>query len=313
MLSLKVPGRVDALLVDLGSVVQRGQIIARLTPTDFELRHLQADAALQQARALDCRRSERRQHDRISTFVARGISARADLESAEAQLQIAEGRYAGRARGSAQLARPCSRNAARNSRSRVSSSTTPCFARPSMASSASVSRLPASIGAAGTPIVTVVRQHPLRLQLAVPERAPTRCALGQTCARHASKAIQTCMKAAYRAAEPGDRRRQPHAADRSRSAERRRPAAARHLRQGRDRHREAERSWSCRNRRSWSLPASRRCWSSRTARRTSNASAPAPRSGDHVEIIEGLASRRRGHHRARRPRRRRRRSRHRVR
>jgi RND family efflux transporter MFP subunit len=33
--------------------------------------------------------------------------------------------------------------------------------------------------AAGTPIVTVVRQHPLRLQLAVPERAATEVRLGQ--------------------------------------------------------------------------------------------------------------------------------------
>src|SRR5690606_14642356 len=51
MLSLKVTGRLEELLVDLGSPVRRGQVIARLTPTDFELRLRQAEAALQQARA----------------------------------------------------------------------------------------------------------------------------------------------------------------------------------------------------------------------------------------------------------------------
>ena len=95
-----------AAIVDLGTPVRRGQPVARLTPTDFELRLRQADAALQQARArlglpptgdddtVEIEKTAlvrqaqaaleeaRRQRDRISTFVQRGISARADLESA---------------------------------------------------------------------------------------------------------------------------------------------------------------------------------------------------------------------------------------
>ena len=51
MLSFKVTGRIEELRVDLGSRVERGDIIARLTPTDFVLRMQQAEAALQQARA----------------------------------------------------------------------------------------------------------------------------------------------------------------------------------------------------------------------------------------------------------------------
>ena len=50
-LSLKVTGRLEELLVDLGSPVRKGQVLARLTPTDFELRLRQSEAALQQARA----------------------------------------------------------------------------------------------------------------------------------------------------------------------------------------------------------------------------------------------------------------------
>jgi HlyD family secretion protein len=49
--SFKVAGRLDALEVDLGSPVERGQMLGRLTPTDFALRVTQSEAALQQARA----------------------------------------------------------------------------------------------------------------------------------------------------------------------------------------------------------------------------------------------------------------------
>ncbi|HUE89926.1 MAG TPA: biotin/lipoyl-binding protein [Vicinamibacterales bacterium] len=51
ILSLRVTGRLEEMLVDLGSPVRRGQVVARLTPTDFDLRLRQAVAALQQARA----------------------------------------------------------------------------------------------------------------------------------------------------------------------------------------------------------------------------------------------------------------------
>ena len=50
-LSVKVPGRVGAIMVDLGSVVRRGQVVAQIEQQDYRLRVQQADAALQQARA----------------------------------------------------------------------------------------------------------------------------------------------------------------------------------------------------------------------------------------------------------------------
>ena len=50
-LSMKVTGRLKDLYVDLGSRVTRGQVLARLMPTDFDLRESQSEAALQQARA----------------------------------------------------------------------------------------------------------------------------------------------------------------------------------------------------------------------------------------------------------------------
>src|SRR5574342_667209 len=47
----KVAGRVSEIAVDLGSPVRRGQVLARLDPTDYRIRVAQADAALRQARA----------------------------------------------------------------------------------------------------------------------------------------------------------------------------------------------------------------------------------------------------------------------
>ena len=43
-LSLKVTGRLDSLLVDLGSPVRQGQVVARLLPNDFVSRVSQATA-----------------------------------------------------------------------------------------------------------------------------------------------------------------------------------------------------------------------------------------------------------------------------
>jgi RND family efflux transporter MFP subunit len=202
MLSLKVTGRLEEMLVDLGSPVRRGQVIARLTPTDFELRLRQAEAALQQARArlgldpageddvVDIERTSivrqakaaldeaRRQRDRFATFVQRGISARADLESADAQLQIADGRYQDALdevrNRQAVLAQRRSEVALARQQLEDTTLKSPIdgVVRERLA-------FAGEFRSAGTPIVTVVRQHPLRLQLAVPERSAATLGVGQ--------------------------------------------------------------------------------------------------------------------------------------
>ena len=203
MLSLKVTGRLEELLVDLGSPVRRGQIMARLSPTDFELRLRQSEAALQQARArlgLDpdgtndavaieltaivrqasaTLEEARRQRERITTFVERGISARADLESAQAQEQIADGRYQDALEEvrnrQAVLAQRRSEVALARQQLEDTSLRSPIdgVVRDRLA-------FAGEFRAAGTPIFTVVRQHPLRLQLGVPERSAAGVRLGQT-------------------------------------------------------------------------------------------------------------------------------------
>ena len=50
-ISAKVPGRVTRLLVDLGSHVEPGQVIAELEKDDYEFRLKQAEALVEQTRA----------------------------------------------------------------------------------------------------------------------------------------------------------------------------------------------------------------------------------------------------------------------
>jgi RND family efflux transporter MFP subunit len=192
-LSMKVAGRLDQLSVDLGSRVTQGQVLARLVPTDFNLRENQARAALQQARArlglpldggdnrIDIEQTAivrsaralleeaRLNRDRTETFVARGISAKATLDAAEAALQVADSRYQDaleevRNRQALLEQRSTELELARQA-VRDSSLTAPLDGM--------VRERHASAGqflAAGTPVVTIVRVHPLRLRLAVPER-----------------------------------------------------------------------------------------------------------------------------------------------
>jgi membrane fusion protein, multidrug efflux system len=202
VLSFKVNGRLSEIAVDLGSRVHKGQIIAQLDSTDFRLRVRQAEAALQQGRArlglspdgaddrvdpehtplvrqahamLD---EARRSRDRMVTLWERQLIARAELDAATATLQVAEGRY---------------EDAIEEVRNRqavlAERRSELAIARQQLLDSelkvpldGAVRQRHASAGeylAAGSPIVTVVRIHPLRLRLAVPERVAADVRIGQ--------------------------------------------------------------------------------------------------------------------------------------
>jgi RND family efflux transporter MFP subunit len=192
-LAFEVPGRVAAIEVDLGSPVRRGQVVARLIPTDYELRVRQAEAALVQARVrlglpatgeefdvdpeqtglVRQRRAVAREarltRDRMQTFVERGLSPRASLDAAEAALEVAEGQY--------QDAREEIRNregllAQRRSELEIARQQLQETVLRSPIDGA-VSQRQGTIGEyrpPGTPVLTIVRTRPLRLQLSVPER-----------------------------------------------------------------------------------------------------------------------------------------------
>jgi RND family efflux transporter MFP subunit len=192
-LSLKVTGRLQELHVDLGSQVTRGQVLARLVPTDFNLRISQADAALRQARArlglpLDGENDRieleqtslvrsakamleeaRLNHERQTTFVERGIASKATLDSANAALKVADSRYQDA------IEEVLNRQAVLEQRR-----TELELARQALRDSQLTSPLDGvvrerhvTVGqylAVGTPAVTIVRMHPLRLRMSVPER-----------------------------------------------------------------------------------------------------------------------------------------------
>jgi RND family efflux transporter MFP subunit len=191
--SFKVNGRLDQLGVDLGSSVDRGDVLGRLTPTDFLLRVSQADAALQQARArlglpaggtddgvvLEDTAVVRQARavlnqakltrDRAESFLKDGIGSQASFDEADASWKVAEGRYQDaieevRNREALLMQRRTELELAKQALS--DSTLTAPFAGRVRERHAT----PGQFLATGTPVVTIVRVNPLRLRLSIPER-----------------------------------------------------------------------------------------------------------------------------------------------
>jgi RND family efflux transporter MFP subunit len=202
VLGMKEAGRLAEISVDLGSRVRKNQAIARLDPTDFRLHVQQAETALHQAQArlglplagkndsIDpektalVRQAAAVLHDatltrdRMAALIAQNLVPRAQLDDAVAALQVAEGKY--------QDAIEEVRNrqailAQRRSELEI--------AKQQLADTvlsapmdAMVRERHVSVGsylAPGTPVVTLVRVHPLRLRLPVPEREAAGIKIGQ--------------------------------------------------------------------------------------------------------------------------------------
>ena len=203
VLGAKVSGRVAQLLVDLGSRVRRGDPVARLDPTDAQLRVDQALAALQQARArlglpadgADDRivpentslvrqahavlEEARLTQERTERLWQEGGIARAQLDAAVAALAVAEGRYQDaleevRTRQALLLQRRSELALARQQL------TDTVIVSPI---DGAVSERRASVGeflTTGAPLATLVKLHPLRLRLSVPEREAGAVRVGQS-------------------------------------------------------------------------------------------------------------------------------------
>jgi RND family efflux transporter MFP subunit len=202
VLGMKVAGRLAEITVDLGTRVKAGDVVARLDPTDFRLRVQQAAAALQQARARlglpvdgESSRVDPEQtplvrqaramldealltRDRRVKLWEQQLIARAELDAAEAAAKVAEGRYHDA------VEEVTNRQAILAERR-----TELELARQQLADT--VLRAPiagamnarqAAVGEflnAGAPVATLVRFHPLRLRLAVPEREAASIRQGQ--------------------------------------------------------------------------------------------------------------------------------------
>ncbi|HLM55405.1 MAG TPA: efflux RND transporter periplasmic adaptor subunit [Pyrinomonadaceae bacterium] len=201
-LSVKVPGRLSSVPVDLGSVVRRGQPVAQVEQQDYKLRIQQSEAALQQARArlglqpdgsddrvdpeqtatvrqaravMDQSLSAR---NRTATLVEQGVVSRAEFESADSAYKVALSRYQDAV------------EEIRNRQALLSQRRTElALARQALADTTVVAPFDglvqerrASVGeylGAGAPVVTIVRVNPLRFRGEVPEREAASVRAGQ--------------------------------------------------------------------------------------------------------------------------------------
>lgn len=200
---LKVAGRLQMISVDLGTVVRKGQAIAKLEPQDYELRVQQAEAALAQARArvglspdgrddrvtldqtgtvreakarLDEAKAKR---DRAARLINQGIIPRAEYDTADAEYKVAASNY--------QDAVEEIRNRQGLLAQRRSELN---LARQQLADTVLYSPMggvvqqkSASVGeylAAGAPVVEIVQIDPLRMRMEVPEREAHNVRTGQS-------------------------------------------------------------------------------------------------------------------------------------
>jgi RND family efflux transporter MFP subunit len=201
-LSAKVPGRLRAISVDLGSVVRRGQVIAQVEPQDYQLRLQQADAALQQARArlglppegkddrVDPEQTgtvrqaravlneAETSRERASTLVKQGVIARAEFDTADAAYKVALARYQDAIEEVRNRQALLAQRRSELELARQQLTGTSVYA----SFDGVVQEKLASVGeymAAGAPIVNVVRMNPLRLRAEVPEREAQNIRAGQ--------------------------------------------------------------------------------------------------------------------------------------
>lgn len=201
-LAIKVAGRLQQIYVDIGSPVHRGQVIARLVPTDFELRMRQAETALQQARtqlglpadgpdqvvdpddtavvrqAAATLKQAQLTRDRMAKLLDEQLIPRSDFDTADAAYGVAQGRF---------------QEAVETARTRQGllsqRKSELAIARQQLSDSILTAPFDGAIRdrlanagdyvAAGTPVAVLVQVHPLRLRLAVPERETSGVKVGQ--------------------------------------------------------------------------------------------------------------------------------------
>ena len=200
--SFKVAGRISEIAVDLGSMVTKKQMIARLDPTDFRIRVEQAEAALHQTRArlgLPPGSSEDRvdpeqtapvreahavlnesrlNRDRMVKLLEKNYISKVDFDAAASKLLVAESRY------QASIEEVRDRQALLAQRKSELALARQQLADTTLYSpmDGAVRERKASVGEflpAGAEVVALVRVHPLRLKVSVPERESAVIRVGQ--------------------------------------------------------------------------------------------------------------------------------------
>lgn len=203
MLSVKVPGRVQSVAVDLGSAVSKGDLIAQLDQIDYELRQKQAAAALAQARARiglpiegtdDTVPPEEtsivkqgravlneatKNRERVVNLSKEGISSKSELDTVEAAYNVALNRYEAAVEEAQTLLAVLTQRRIEFEIAKQALRDTTIVAPFDGA----IQQRAATAGEyveVGAEIATLVQINPLRLRLEVPERQSIHVRTGQT-------------------------------------------------------------------------------------------------------------------------------------
>ena len=200
-ISNKVPGRVTKLTVDLGSLVNSGDVLAELEKEDYQYRVRQAEAQVDQIRArlaiaaqkddnVDPERTAAVKEARAALRESRvvyettdrlgkeGVVSRIEVERAQARMQGLEARVQSSLAEVLQMGSQLSERRAQLDLARQQLTDTVIRAPFTGA----ITKRIASVGeylAINAPVVTLVRQHPLRVRLEVPERFAGKIHRGQ--------------------------------------------------------------------------------------------------------------------------------------
>ncbi|MEO8380964.1 MAG: efflux RND transporter periplasmic adaptor subunit [Acidobacteriota bacterium] len=199
----KVAGRLSLIAVDLGSRVRRGQLVARVEPTDYAIRLQTAQAALAQARARiglspeggndsvsaadtptvrearAVQEEARANRERYASLLQEGLVSKADFDAVQSTARVAESRYEDAFEEIRNRQGVVSQRRAEMDLARQQLADTAIYA----AFDGVVQQRQASLGeyvAAGAPVAEIVKINPLRLRADVPERDATAVRAGQT-------------------------------------------------------------------------------------------------------------------------------------
>ena len=192
-LSVKVPGRLQTLAVDLGSSVRQGQLVAQVESKDYELQLTQAEALLSQARArlgltlsgddekVDATQTStvkeakarleeaRKNRDRIVELNEQGILSQSERETADAAYEIAANRFRDALEEvNNRLAQLAQRRAEVEIARQQLADTV--IRAPFDGAIRERRTSPGEYLIAGRPVVTIVQTDPLRLRVEAPER-----------------------------------------------------------------------------------------------------------------------------------------------
>lgn len=202
LLGVKVSGRVRDVAMDIGSVVEAGDLLARIEPEDYEAQLRQAEAMLSQSKAvlgipnedtgegvdleetslvrqaLAAMEESRRDRDRVVSLSEGGVVSQSELEAAESDYRIAASRHQEMLDEARRRLAQLDQRRAEVDLARQNLDATEIHAP----FSGIVEKRLAYKGEflkAGDPVAVLVRNDVLRLKLEVAERDAPRIRLGQ--------------------------------------------------------------------------------------------------------------------------------------